>query len=47
MSLLERGLRVPSILVLQQLAAGLGTTMSSLIQGLEAEIPREAAEGEG
>jgi transcriptional regulator with XRE-family HTH domain len=34
-SLLERGLRMPSMLVFQQLARGLGTTMTSLVQELE------------
>ena len=34
-SLLERGLRLPSILVVQQLAAALKTTMTSLVQELE------------
>ena len=34
-SLLERGLRMPSLLVVQQLARGLGTTMTSLVQELE------------
>lgn len=36
-SLLERGQRAPSIVVVQQLARGLGTTMTSLIRALEAE----------
>jgi transcriptional regulator with XRE-family HTH domain len=35
--LLERGLRMPSILVAQQLAAALGTTTSDLL----AEVARE------
>lgn len=34
-SLLERGRRMPSIQVVQQLAGGLETTMTSLIQELE------------
>jgi len=34
-SLLERGLRMPSILVVQKLARALGTTMTSLIRQLE------------
>lgn len=34
-SLLERGLRMPSLLVVQQLARGLGTTMTSMVQELE------------
>jgi transcriptional regulator with XRE-family HTH domain len=34
-SLLERGLRMPSILVVQQLAKALDTTMTSLIAELE------------
>jgi transcriptional regulator with XRE-family HTH domain len=34
-SLLERGLRVPSIDVLRKLAIGLETTMTSLIRELE------------
>lgn len=34
-SLLERGLRVPSIDVLRKLAVGLDTTMTSLIRELE------------
>lgn len=33
--LLERGLRVPSILVVEQLAAALGTTASSLLRSVE------------
>ncbi len=37
--LLERGLRMPSILVVQQLAAALGTTMPRLL----AEAEREPA----
>lgn len=35
--LLERGQRMPSILVVQQLAAALGTTMSAIL----AEVERE------
>jgi transcriptional regulator with XRE-family HTH domain len=38
-SLLERGLRTPSILIVKQLAEGLGTTMTSLIADLERENP--------
>ena len=34
-SLLERGLRMPSILVVQKLAKAMGTTMTSLIRELE------------
>jgi transcriptional regulator with XRE-family HTH domain len=34
-SLLERGLRMPSILVVQKLARAMGTTMTSLIRELE------------
>ena len=34
-SLLERGLRMPSLLVVQQLARGFDTTMTSLVQELE------------
>lgn len=34
-SLLERGLRMPSILVLKQLASALNTTMTSLVAELE------------
>ena len=37
--LLERGQRMPSILVVQQLAAALGTTMSDLL----AEVEQESA----
>jgi transcriptional regulator with XRE-family HTH domain len=33
--LLERGKRVPSILVVEKLAAALGTTMSSLLRAVE------------
>ncbi len=33
--LLERGRRVPSILVVEKLAAALGTTMSSLLRAVE------------
>jgi transcriptional regulator with XRE-family HTH domain len=35
--LLERGLRMPSILVVRQLAAALGTTMSELLAEVEEE----------
>jgi transcriptional regulator with XRE-family HTH domain len=35
--LLERGQRMPSILVVQQLAAALGTTMSALLKKVERE----------
>jgi transcriptional regulator with XRE-family HTH domain len=35
--LLERGQRMPSILVVQQLAAALDTTMSELLAEVEAE----------
>jgi transcriptional regulator with XRE-family HTH domain len=35
-SLLERGLRMPSLLVVKKLAAGLETTMASLMEELEA-----------
>ena len=34
-SLLERGLRMPSILVVQKLARAMGTTMTSIISDLE------------
>ena len=34
-SLLERGLRTPSILVVQKLAKAMSTTMTSLIRQLE------------
>jgi transcriptional regulator with XRE-family HTH domain len=34
-SLLERGLRMPSILVVKQLARALGTSMASLMKELE------------
>lgn len=37
-SLLERGLRAPSILVVRKVAVGLGTTMTSPIRSLEAEV---------
>ena len=33
--LLERGMRVPSILVVEKLAAALGTTMASLMRAVE------------
>lgn len=33
--LLERGRRVPSILVVEKLASALGTTMSSLLRSVE------------
>ena len=36
-SLLERGLRAPSIVVVRKVAEGLGTTMTSLIRSLEAD----------
>lgn len=36
-SLLERGLRMPSILVVQQLARALQTTMASLLGEVEAD----------
>jgi XRE family transcriptional regulator, regulator of sulfur utilization len=35
-SLLERGKRMPSLLVIKKLAAALGTSMASLMQELEA-----------
>jgi transcriptional regulator with XRE-family HTH domain len=35
-SLLERGLRMPSLLVIKKLAAGLETTMAELMRELEA-----------
>jgi transcriptional regulator with XRE-family HTH domain len=35
--LLERGQRMPSILVVQQLATALGTTMSALLKKVERE----------
>jgi len=34
-SLLERGKRMPSLLVIKKLAAALGTTMASLMEELE------------
>lgn len=34
-SLLERGLRMPSILVVQKLARAIGTTMTSIISEVE------------
>jgi len=37
--LLERGQRMPSILVVQQLAAALGTTMPELLAEVEEEPP--------
>lgn len=40
--LLERGERMPTILVVQQIAAALGTTMSELL----AEVEREPDPGE-
>ena len=36
-SMLERGLRMPSILVVKQLARALATTMASLLGEVEAE----------
>lgn len=36
-SLLERGKRMPSLLVVKKLAAALNTTMASLMEELEAE----------
>lgn len=36
--LLERGLRMPSILIVQQLATALGTTMSELLAHVEADV---------
>ncbi|MBX9681191.1 MAG: helix-turn-helix domain-containing protein [Gemmataceae bacterium] len=38
MSLLERGLRVPSLLVLLQLSKGLETTAASLVQDFEQSL---------
>ncbi|MSR53747.1 MAG: XRE family transcriptional regulator [Gemmataceae bacterium] len=38
--LLERGKRVPSILVVEKLSTALGTTMSSLLRSVE-NAPRE------
>ena len=35
--LLERGKQIPSILVVEKLAAALGTTMSSLMRAMENE----------
>jgi transcriptional regulator with XRE-family HTH domain len=37
--LLERGRRMPAILVAQQLAAALGLTMSALLAEVEEEAP--------
>lgn len=42
-SLLERGKRMPSLLVVKKLAGALGTTMASLMEELEAGPPRESA----
>ena len=36
--MLERGERVPTLIAVRQLALGLGTTMSSLVQELEAAL---------
>lgn len=44
-SLLERGQRMPSLLVIKKLAAALETTMASLMEELERE-PVDAGEGE-
>ena len=38
-SLLERGKRMPSLLVIKKLAAALGTTMASLMDELERSSP--------
>jgi transcriptional regulator with XRE-family HTH domain len=50
-SLLERGRRMPSLLVVQKLAAALGTTMAGLMAELEGEGevlgPRGRAKGDG
>jgi transcriptional regulator with XRE-family HTH domain len=42
-SLLERGLRMPSIEVVRKLAVALDTTMSSLMADLEASEPKRPA----
>jgi transcriptional regulator with XRE-family HTH domain len=39
--MLERGERAPTIISLRQLAVALGTTMSSLVQDLEAALTAE------
>ena len=44
-SLLERGKRMPSLLVIKKLASALGTTMASLMDELERQ-PAGASEGE-
>lgn len=45
-SLLERGKRMPSLQVVKKLAAGLGTTMASLMEELEAvDGPRRKGKG--
>lgn len=43
-SLLERGKRMPSLLVVRKLAAALETTMASLMEELEREGPEAAAQ---
>ena len=39
-SLLERGLSAPSLLVLDSLAKALGMTMTDLMAGFEAQLPK-------
>lgn len=39
-SLLERGLSSPSLLVLDSLAKSLGLTMTDLVSGFEAQLPK-------
>src|SRR4051812_24553457 len=41
-SLLERGKRMPSLLVVKKLAAALETTMASLMEELEGGVPEVA-----
>ena len=45
--LLERGLRTPSIEVVRKLAVGLDTTMTALVQELEAAMTAKAAVKKG
>lgn len=44
--LLERGQRMPSILIVQQLANALGTTMADLIGEVERKPRKESGDGE-
>jgi transcriptional regulator with XRE-family HTH domain len=44
-SLLERGKRMPSLLVVQKLAKALDTTMASLMEELEKDAPADTEQG--